>query len=106
MGLGLLQALTEALVILGAVDVFVDPRSERFAIPRDHVPGFVKRVVALIVTLRVGGKRSIFEFAGALRSSTISSTVTMARLAAMTASFCTPSTPQISTLPFRSAFCA
>ena len=38
--------------------------------------------------------------------STTSSTVTMARFAARTASFCTPRIPQRSTLPFRSAFCA
>ena len=46
------------------------------------------------------------EFGGAFRSSTISSTVTIERFAAITASFCTPTTPHISTLPLRSAFCA
>ena len=43
---------------------------------------------------------------GAFSWSTISSTVTMARFAASTASFCTPTTPHISTLPLRSAFWA
>ena len=45
-------------------------------------------------------------FIGACRSSTISSTVTITCLAARAASFCTPIMPDISTLPFRSDFCA
>ncbi|MCY1381461.1 hypothetical protein D9M69_693710 [compost metagenome] len=40
---------------------------------------------------------------GGASSSTISSTVTIDRLAASTASFCTPTMPSMSTLPFRSA---
>ena len=45
-------------------------------------------------------------FIGASRSSTISSTVTSSTWAASAASFCAPTMPRSSTLPFASAFCA
>ena len=85
------------------------------------VPGDVEGVVAPVVAVRVGGRappgtaadrghgpgrQHARRCAGAPQSSTTSSTVTMARLAASTASFCTPMMPSISTLPARSARCA
>jgi hypothetical protein len=45
-------------------------------------------------------------FGGASSVSTRSSTVTMERFAASTASFCTPTMPHSRTFPLASAFCA
>src|ERR1051325_11955710 len=48
--------------ILGAEHVPVDPCLKALALPRNIVPSFVERVVALVITLRVGRKRAAFHF--------------------------------------------
>ena len=58
----------------------------------------------MAVTVQCGSTQALNDLGP--RSSTISSTVTSERLAASTASFCTPTMPSSSTLPARSAFCA
>src|SRR5690348_1262877 len=49
--------------ILGAQHVPIDPRFKRVPIPGDHVPGLVKSVVALIITLRVRRERPALHLA-------------------------------------------
>ena len=101
-----------------STDVPVDPGGERVAVVGDGVPGLVEGVVADASSpSRSSGahrraprtpRRSPTPAArrrraSACSSSTISSTVTIDRSAASTASFCTPTRPQICTLPARSA---
>src|ERR1700674_4141825 len=58
-----LQTPFEVLEIPGAEHVMLDPRFECLTFPGNGVPGLVKRVVALIVTLCVGGERAALHFA-------------------------------------------
>src|ERR1035438_7234115 len=52
-----LQRLAELREILRVQNVPLDPSIEAFAVPRNHIPGFVERVVAGIVALRIRRKR-------------------------------------------------
>src|ERR1700683_2626783 len=63
MAQGLFQTTLEFIEILGSEHVPLHPCLESLALARDGVPLFVERVIAGIVTLRVGRKRSALHFA-------------------------------------------
>src|ERR1700677_5100348 len=58
----LFQAALEFIEILGAEDMLLHPGLERLALARDGVPLLVESVVARIIALRVGRKRSTLHF--------------------------------------------
>src|SRR5436190_5154182 len=57
------QAALEFREILSPEHMPVDPCLETVALPGDVVPSFVERVVALVITLRIGGERAALHFA-------------------------------------------